>query len=92
MNNKITIPCAFGNLVVERNIDENYKEVFIGIEEDGVWVQDIAIVRNAYQYDDDGNVVLDDYVEVLVYADPDYTEDYTDRFCINKWVSNDNGV
>lgn len=42
MNNKITIPCAFGNLVVERNIDENYKEVFIGIEDDGVWVQDIA--------------------------------------------------
>lgn len=91
MNNKIVIPCAFGNLVVEKNIDEDYKEVFIGVEEDGVWVQDIAIVRNAYHYDNEGNVVLDDYAEVLIYADPN-NEDYTNRFYVNKCVFNEGSV
>lgn len=85
MANKIVIPCAFGNLVVEKNIDDNYKEIFIGIEEDGVWVQDIAIVRNAYYYDDNDNVVLEDHAEVLVYADSN-NEDYTHKFSINKCV------
>lgn len=51
----------------------------------------LPIVRNAYHYDDNGNVVLDDYAEVLVYADHN-NEDYTDRFCINKWASNEIGV
>lgn len=83
MANKIVIPCAFGNLVVEKNIDDNYKEIFIGIEEDGVWVQDIAIVRNAYYYDDNDNVVLEDHAEVLVYADHN-NEDYTHSFNVEK--------
>lgn len=88
MENKIVIPCEFGDIVIEKCKDSDYKEAFIGIVKNGVWMQDIAVVRNAYHYDDNNNVVLDDHVEVLVYADKD-NEDYTNKFEIGIYNEDD---
>ena len=84
---RIVIPLSDGlSIVAERGNDPNYpRELFIGIvRDDGVWYQDLAIVRNAYHYDDDSYDVVydDDKFEVLVYADEN-DEDYTDRFEID---------
>ena len=69
--------------------DMSYKEIFIGLERDGVWFQDLAIVREKYHYEDaacDKSVVVPDHgkYEVLVYSD-ECCEDYTHKFVINEY-------
>lgn len=84
MNNRITIPLQNGyNLVAEQNSDPDYsREIFIGImDKNGVWYQDLAIVRNAYTYNNLDVEWKDDEFEVLVYSDKD-NEDFTDDFSI----------
>lgn len=71
-------------LVAEINPDPaGYKEIFIGIERDGCWVQDLAVVGKQYHYDDGLIVVLDDGFRVLVYGDSE-DENYTNKFLINE--------
>ena len=51
---RIVIPLANGlQLVAEQNTDPSFdKELFIGITDgNGVWWQDLAVVRNAYTYE-----------------------------------------
>ena len=57
--NKIAIDLGYDNLqlIVERNLDPGYNEVFVGLERNGVWVQDLAIVGQQHHYDDDCNVI-----------------------------------
>lgn len=57
--NKIVIDLGYDNLqlIVERNLDPGYNEVFVGLERNGVWVQDLAIVGQQYHYGDDCNVI-----------------------------------
>lgn len=85
MSNRIKISLQNGySLVVEQNSDPEYaKEVYIGIEDkEGAWCQDLAIVRNAYEIDNNLKVKWkDDEFEVLVYGDEN-SEDYTDAFKI----------
>lgn len=84
MSNRITIPLQNGfSLVVEQNSAPDYsREIFIGImDKNDTWYQDLAIVRNAYIYDNDWNVKWKDgEFEVLVYSDEnneDFTHDFT---------------
>lgn len=83
MNNKIDIPLPNGfHLVAEKNTDPMYaNEIFIGITDgNGAWWQDLAIVRNAYQYVGDEVVWKDEEFDVLVYSDKsneDFTHDFT---------------
>lgn len=93
-NNRIVIDLGFAKLVAEKGIDNKYNEVYIGIEKDGVWVQDLAVVRQKYHYKDNPNsdipdVVNEDKFEVLVYADKN-DEDYTNRFVIEQYNEEDN--
>lgn len=49
---KIKIDLGFATLVAEKGSDPNYNEVFVGLEDkDGVWIQDLAIVRQKYHYE-----------------------------------------
>jgi hypothetical protein len=74
-DNRITIELPKGlKLVAERNIDPEYQnEIYVGIETpDGIWHQDLAVIRNAYSIDDNliripKNVLLQaaDRIEVL---------------------------
>lgn len=80
---KIKIDLGFATLVVEKGTEQNYKEVFVGLEDkNGVWTQDIAVIGQKYHYDDDLNVVQEKGIKVLVYADEN-NEDYTHRFDID---------
>ena len=84
---KIVIPVENGaSIVAEQGYDDNYRELFVYLQaNDGSVIQDLAIVRNAYEYDDDLNTIQKpDEFEVLVYADED-DEDYTDRFEIKRY-------
>lgn len=84
MSNKIDIPLPNGfHLVAEQNTDPMYaNEIFIGITDgNGVWWQDLAIVRNAYQYEGDAVVWKDEEFDVLVYSDKD-NEDFTHDFTV----------
>lgn len=84
MSNKIDIPLPSGyHLVAEQNTDPMFSnELFIGITDgNGVWWQDLAIVRNAYQYEGDKVCWKDEEFDVLVYSDKD-NEDFTHDFTV----------
>lgn len=80
------------SLVAEIDVGSHimpYKEIFIGLERDGVWFQDLAIVREKYHYEDaecDESVVVPDHgkYEVLVYSD-ECCGDYTHKFVISEY-------
>ena len=60
-----------------------FNEIFIGVmKDDGVWYQDLAIVRNAYSYNSTAEVQWDEEnFEVLVFGNEN-DEDYTECFCV----------
>lgn len=71
-------------LVAKQNQDPNYSnEIIIGIvDSNGMWHQDLAIVRGSCRYGDDCKAIPNgEEFEVLVYADEHY-EDYTNHFKI----------
>ena len=80
---KIKIDLGFAVLVAEKGIDNNYREIYLSLEDkNGVWLQDIAIVGQKYHYDEELNVVNDKGIDVKIYADSN-NEDFTDEFGIN---------
>ena len=80
---KIKIDLGFSVLVAEKGIDNNYREIYLSLEDkNGVWLQDIAIVGQQYHYDEELNVVNDRGIDVKIYADSN-NEDFTDEFGIN---------
>ena len=81
----IKIPLDNGMyLIVERNTDPNFsKELFIGIGDGQLWYQDLAIVRPAYEIQEDLSTKWNgEKFDVLVYADKDQ-EDYTHEFHVD---------
>lgn len=79
----ITLPSGY-QLVAEQNNDPLFKnEIYIGIlGPDGVWYQDLAIVRNGYKYSRNNRPVWEeDEFEVLVFGNEN-CEDYTEEFKI----------
>ena len=93
-NNRIVIDLGFAKLVAEKGTDDKYNEIYVGIEKNGVWVQDLAVVREKYHYEDNPDsdmptVVNEDKFEVLVYANKD-DEDYTNKFIIEQYCEEDN--
>ena len=73
-------------IVAEVNPDPSgYKEIFVGLEEDGVQIQDLAMIGQKYHYSKkDLNVENEpNTFRVLVWGDPK-AEDYTDWFEIEK--------
>lgn len=80
---KIKIDLGFAVLVAEKGIDNNYREIYLSLEDkNGVWLQDLAIVGQQYHYDEELNVVNDRGIDVKIYADSN-NEDFTDEFGIN---------
>ena len=80
---KIKIDLGFATLVAERGIDKIYNEIFIGLEDkNGVWYQDLAVVRQMYHYDKDLNVIQNKGIEALIYSNAE-DEDYTHKFDID---------
>lgn len=94
-NNRIVIDLGFAKLVAEKGIDDKYNEIYVGVEKNGVWVQDLAIVREKCHYKDSHDsdilptVVNEGKFEVLVYANKD-DEDYTNKFIIEQYCEEDN--
>lgn len=90
MDNYIEVDLSNGKkLIAARNTDRDFKEIFIGIEdEDGCWVQDLATVREEYRWEEKNGV--HEYVpvpnkyEVLVYGDCN-NEDWTECFKIGDY-------
>lgn len=95
MKNDNRIEINLGNglkLVAERNTDSNYdREIFIGLEHNGVWKQDLALVRPEYTYDhsDDaeyGDIIWrNDMFEVLVWGNPN-DEDWMNSYQIGRFI------
>lgn len=85
-NERIAIDLPNGlKLVAEQNQDPDFpNEIFVGIENgDGVWLQDLAVIRNAHSTNNIFGVAWhSNLMEVLVYADKD-DEDYTDKYAID---------
>lgn len=80
---KIKIDLGFAVLVAEKGIDNNYREIYLSLEDkNGVQLRDIAIVGQQYHYDEELNVVNDRGIDVKIYADSN-NEDFTDEFGIN---------
>ena len=78
-NNRIEINLGGGlKLVAERNSNSNYdREIYIGLEHNGAWMQDLALVRPDEHTADSFNV--------LVWGDAD-DEDYTNYFEIKRFI------
>ena len=80
---KIKIDLGFAVLVAEKGIDNNYREIYLSLEDkNGVWLQDLAIVGQQYHYDEELNVVNDRGIDVKIYADSN-NEDFTDESGVN---------
>ena len=80
---KIKIDLGFAALVAEKGVDNNYREIYLGLEDkNGVWLQDLAIIRQKYHYDEDSNVINEKGINVMVYSDAN-DEDYTHKFDID---------
>ncbi len=82
--NRIEIELPNGyKLVAEQNTDPQYsREMFVGIvDADGMWNQNLAVIRSSYRYDGDNVVWNDEQFDVLVYGDKD-NEDFTDDFTV----------
>ena len=81
MNNRIEIDLGFATLTVNESVDPNFlREIYIGLEKDGQWLQDIVSVAQEHYYED-GELTYNEGIRVLVYADKD-SEDYTNEFNI----------
>lgn len=78
---RMEIDCGEFKLVAEMNFDKNYREIFVGIETDGVWTQDLAIVGQQYHYADD-KIVYKNSTSVKIYSDA-ASEDYTHDFVVD---------
>ena len=79
---KIAIPLGNGYvLTAEQNADSKWsKELFVGIEnETGKYIQDLAVIRPSYHYEEDEVVFNDDKFEVMVFGNED-EDDYTEIF------------
>ena len=84
MAKRIEIELTNGyKLVAEQNTDPQYsREMFIGIMgPNGVWHQNLAVVRNSYHYDGDKVIWDDKQFDVLVYGSED-NEDFTEDFTV----------
>lgn len=80
---KIKIDLGFATLVAEKGVDNNYREIYLGLEDkNGVWLQDLAIIGQKYHYDEDSNVINEKGINVMVYSDAN-DEDYTHKFDID---------
>lgn len=90
MNESIRIRTESGKYLTVDYSGNEFKEFYIGLEdEDGVWIQDLAVVREKYSFGvDESEKYITKPVkgiyEVLVYADKD-SEDYTHKFSIDEW-------
>lgn len=88
---RIEIKLANGyKLVAEQNTDPKYnRELYVGVvDPNGVWHQDLAIVRSSYRYDGDKVVWLDDQFDVLVYGSEN-NEDFTEDFTVGLYQENE---
>lgn len=86
MIQRIEIPLDNGDkLVVEQSVDRIYpREVYVGIEDKhGMWLQDLAAVRQKYEINDGDLKYIKGRYEILVYDDEN-NEDYTHKFVINR--------
>lgn len=85
MNNRIEIDLGFAKLAVEQGTHPDYpREVYVGLEKNGQWLQDIAIIGQRYHYEEDksvSNPVYDEGICVLVFGS-EHSEDYTEEFNI----------
>ena len=81
MENRITIKIANGKEIVAElcNYDGEHPEIVICIQENGIAIQDICLVRQFETYSD---------VECLVWGD-EYSEDYTHKFIIPQYDEED---
>lgn len=86
---RLEIPVSSGKkLVVESSGDADYKEFYVGLEENGVWVQDLAVIGEDYFYGDDKLIPVVGMYTVKVYGDSD-SEDIANEFIIDEWKGND---
>ena len=86
MIQRIEIPLDNGDkLVVEQSADRRYpREVYIGVEDKkGVWLQDLAVVRQKSEIKDGDLQYIKDRYEILVYSDENY-ENYTHQFVVKR--------
>lgn len=91
LTQRIRIPVTENTAIVaEQGMDPDYKELYIGLEHDGIWEQDLAIVRECYSIEDGSTdpTPQHGHYEVLIYED-EATEDWTNRFCIDEWEVKD---
>ena len=77
------IPLSNGyKIISEKNTGEFNKELYVGLEApDGSYVQDLAIVRPTYKFDNNEVIFDADRFEILVFGDAD-REDYTNKFTV----------
>ena len=88
MKNKIVIQLNNGKEIVAElcNYDGEHPEIVVCVQEDGIAVQDICIVR---PHENEDFVQEKDSVDCIVWAD-EVTENYTDKFCIKLYEEEEN--
>lgn len=85
MENRIAIKLANGKEIVAElcDYDGKHPEIVICIQENGIAIQDICLVR-PYEEDD----IKSGDIDCLVWGD-EYAEDYTHEFIISQYEEED---
>lgn len=78
MNEPIRIPLDNGiELVCEQNTDPYDKQVFVYLEKNGVFLQDIAYISPDYIINNDGTIdFLDDTISLALFEEDCYQIEY----------------
>lgn len=71
-------------LVAEINPDKDYKEIFVGVEKDGCWIQDLVRIGKPYEYDSNLNVIMKDGYRIMVFGDG-YSDDCTHDHIVDEY-------
>ena len=77
------------NLVAEADGDSDFRIIYVGIERDGFFVQDLVAVGEDYEFADDLEIIHKSGVyAVRVYSDSG-SEDYTQKYYIKQRAEED---
>ena len=85
-NNKIEIVIdEHMKLVAWKDTVSDYNEISVYLEKDGYIYQDLALVRQKYEYNDEAIKNVPGKYEVIVWANCD-DEDYTNKYEVEEHV------
>lgn len=84
-NNTVKLPNG-KYLMAEANIDSEYKEIIVGIQDENkYYLQDLAVIGAEYHYENDKVVIDDGKYSIKIYSD-ETKEDWQHEYTVKEYT------